>query len=389
MVSGIYKITNTTNGKVYVGSAVNFDTRWKEHIRELRKGTHHSSALQNAWNKYGEEKFEFSIIEECERTRKVLLGREQYWMDTLESVAKGYNIAKTAGSQLGMKQSPEAIAARVEKNTGKKRTPETRARMSEAQSNRSPEWCANISASKKRYWSEKGTDSIKGENNPMYGKSPSQETLEKMSKSLTGKRHTQETKDRLSEIMKNRSSEFIEEIAQKNRGKKRTPEQRAKMSEVQSNRSPEWIEKNAAANRGKKRTPEQCERMRQSHLGKKQSPETIAKRAASLETTRALKTPEWRDNVSTSSKKMWESRNDDERTLVFVKASLAHGKRQPPSGFVGVYECSGKWKIRLKINKENVKFPNFQTPEAANAARVKYLTDLKEELESKLANQSC
>ncbi len=29
MASGVYKITNTTNGKVYVGSAVNFDTRWK------------------------------------------------------------------------------------------------------------------------------------------------------------------------------------------------------------------------------------------------------------------------------------------------------------------------------------------------------------------------
>ena len=169
MASGIYKITNTTNGKVYVGSAVNFDTRWKEHARELRKGTHHSSALQNAWNKYGEENFEFSIIEECERTRKVLLGREQYWMDTLDSVAKGYNIAKTAGSQLGMKQSPEAIAARVEKNPGKKRTPETRALMSEVQSNRSPEWCANIAKAH-------------------IGKKHSEETRKKISEATTGRK---------------------------------------------------------------------------------------------------------------------------------------------------------------------------------------------------------
>ena len=266
MASGIYKITNTTNGKVYVGSAVNFNNRWKEHVRELRKGKHHSSALQNAWNKYGEDNFEFSIIEECERTRKVLLGREQYWIDTLDSVANGYNIAKTAGSQLGMKQSPEAITARVEKNTGKKRTPETRALMSEVQSNRSPEWCANISAAKKRYWAEKGTDSIKGENNPMYGKSPSQETLEKMSRSLTGRKLSEDHKAKISVAVKNRPQEINDRVAEKLRGGKRTPEQRAKMSEAQSNRSPEWIENNAKANRGKKRTPEQCERMRQSRL---------------------------------------------------------------------------------------------------------------------------
>ena len=330
MASGIYKITNTINGKVYVGSAVNFDTRWKEHARELRKGIHHSSALQNAWNKYGEEKFEFSIIEECERTRKVLLGREQHWMDTLDSVAKGYNIAKTAGSQLGMKQSPEAIAARVEKNTGKKRTPETRALMSEVQSNRSPEWCANIS---KSHVGKKHSEATrKAISEATTGRKLSEAHVQK----LRGRKHTQETKDHLSEIMKNRSPEFIEEIAQKNRGKKRTPEQIAAMSEIQSNRSPEW-----------------------------------------------------RNNISSSKKDMWAGKSEDERTLTFIKSSLAQGKRQSSSGFVGVYERSGKWKIRLKINKENVKFPYFPTPEAANAARIKYLTDLKSELEAKLANPPC
>ena len=335
MASGIYKITNKINGKVYVGSAVNFNNRWKEHLRELRKEKHHSSALQNAWNKYGEDNFEFSIIEECERTRKVLLGREQYWMDTLDSVAKGYNIAKTAGSQLGMKMSPEAIAARVEKNTGKKRTPETKALMSEVQSNRSPEWCANISASKKRYWAEKGTDSIKGENNPMYGKSPSQETLEKMSRSLTGK--------------------------------KRTPEQRAKMRETQSKRPQEVNDKIAASLRGGKRTPEQIARFSE---------------------VQSNRSPEWRNNISSSKKETWASKGDDERTLIFIKSSLAQGRRKSSSGFTGVYERSGKWKVRLTVNKKKINLGNFPTPEAANAARVKYLTDLKAELEARIARQS-
>ena len=329
MASGIYKITNITNGKVYVGSAVNFDTRWKEHIRELRKGTHHSSALQNAWDKYGEEKFEFSIIEECERTRKVLLGREQYWMDTLDSVAKGYNIAKTAGSQLGMKMSPEAIAARVEKNTGKKRTPETRALMSEVQRNRSPEWCANIA---KAHIGKKHSEATRKKiSEATTGRKLSEDHIEK----LRGKKHTQETKEHLSEIMKARSPEFIEEIAQKNRGKKRTPEQIARFSEVQSNRSPEW-----------------------------------------------------RNNISSSKKETWASKGDDERTLIFIKSSLAQGRRKSSSGFTGVYERSGKWKVRLTVNKKKINLGNFPTPEAANAARVKYLTDLKAELEARIARQS-
>lgn len=367
MASGIYKITNVTNGKVYVGSAVNFDTRWKEHVRELRKGIHHSSALQNAWNKYGEDNFEFSIIEECERTRKVLLGREQHWMDTLDSVAKGYNIAKTAGSQLGMKQSPEAIAARVEKNTGKKRTPETRALMSDVQSNRSPEWCANISASKKRYWAEKGTDSIKGENNPMYGKPRSQETLEKMSKSLTGRKLSEEHKMNISVAVKNRPQEINDRVAEKLRGGKRTPEQRAKMSEAQSNRSPEWIENNAKANRGKKRTPEQRERLRQAHLGKKQSPEQIIEKIL-----------------------LCISIDYYTRALKIVMSAIRRKKNS--KSFPGVREVRNsklQYGSRLMINKVNHTFGPFDTPEEAYEYRTQVLMGLKTSIEAKLANPPC
>ena len=38
MNSGIYKITNTVNGKFYIGSTNNFDRRWNHnHLRLLRK----------------------------------------------------------------------------------------------------------------------------------------------------------------------------------------------------------------------------------------------------------------------------------------------------------------------------------------------------------------
>jgi group I intron endonuclease len=59
----IYKIRNLLNGKFYVGSAQDTRTRFRQHRRLLRKGTHHCKHLQNAWNKYGEELFKFEVIE--------------------------------------------------------------------------------------------------------------------------------------------------------------------------------------------------------------------------------------------------------------------------------------------------------------------------------------
>src|SRR3970040_1255088 len=54
---GVYKILNVMNGKVYVGSAANFKSRWKFHLGQLRYGNHHSITLQRAYNKYGERNF--------------------------------------------------------------------------------------------------------------------------------------------------------------------------------------------------------------------------------------------------------------------------------------------------------------------------------------------
>lgn len=62
---GIYKITNAVNGKVYIGKSENIHHRWKQHIRELNKNKHSNAYLQNAWNKYSQANFEFSIVYEA------------------------------------------------------------------------------------------------------------------------------------------------------------------------------------------------------------------------------------------------------------------------------------------------------------------------------------
>lgn len=59
----IYKIINTLNQKFYVGSTNDQKQRFRTHRRRLRAGTHHCAHLQAAWNKYGEDKFVFVVIE--------------------------------------------------------------------------------------------------------------------------------------------------------------------------------------------------------------------------------------------------------------------------------------------------------------------------------------
>lgn len=54
--TGIYQIRNTANGKRYVGSAVKFAQRWRQHAHLLRKRKHHSRILQNAWKQATREK---------------------------------------------------------------------------------------------------------------------------------------------------------------------------------------------------------------------------------------------------------------------------------------------------------------------------------------------
>ena len=96
---GVYKITNTVNGKFYIGSSKNIDKRWSEHIRELNKNSHANIYLQNAWNEYGEDKFKFEIIEECDED--IRLKKEQEYLETLmpfNRVGNGYNIQETVSN---------------------------------------------------------------------------------------------------------------------------------------------------------------------------------------------------------------------------------------------------------------------------------------------------
>lgn len=77
---GIYKITCTANGRVYIGSSVDVYARCRNHRWALGANCHCNSHLQNAWNKYGEDAFVFAAVEYVEFSDD-LLAREQFWID--------------------------------------------------------------------------------------------------------------------------------------------------------------------------------------------------------------------------------------------------------------------------------------------------------------------
>ena len=100
-ISVIYQIISKVNNKKYIGSAVNYGRRINLHLHELRKNKHKNTILQNHFNKYGIEDLQFSVLESV-MFPELLIEREQYYIDTLNPI---FNIAKIAGSQLGIKRS--------------------------------------------------------------------------------------------------------------------------------------------------------------------------------------------------------------------------------------------------------------------------------------------
>ena len=78
-ICAVYAIRNKINGKSYIGSSNNFYYRRSAHLNNLRKGKHHSHILQRAFNKYGEDSFEFIILEEVADANQLIIREQKYF----------------------------------------------------------------------------------------------------------------------------------------------------------------------------------------------------------------------------------------------------------------------------------------------------------------------
>jgi group I intron endonuclease len=79
-IGGIYGIFGPTS-KWYVGSSPIIRNRFYNHRTTLNRNIHYNSLLQLDWNKFGEARFNFKVLEELDLPKDMLLDREQQWLD--------------------------------------------------------------------------------------------------------------------------------------------------------------------------------------------------------------------------------------------------------------------------------------------------------------------
>lgn len=169
----VYKITSKAKpDRIYVGSSVYLQNRKTLHIRNLQDNKHHSVLLQRHVNKYGLADIDFEVLESVD-DNSLLLEVEQKYLDTLNPY---FNVAKIAGSCLGVRQRPETIRKRAESKRGIPRSPETKHKISEALTGKPLH-----------------PDHIESMRMGLKGKKQSASTKAKRSQSLKGRQFSEET----------------------------------------------------------------------------------------------------------------------------------------------------------------------------------------------------
>ncbi len=223
-MGSIYKITNTLNGKSYIGQTRHdaVKTRIRDHLRG--KG---SQPVKDAIEKYGQDAFTFEILHD---------GIIPEFLDDLEKevIAKfntvsphGYNLTEGGEGGSHCEITRQKLS---EINKGKKHSEETKRKLSEAHQGQIP-W------NKGKTHSEEAKRKM-SENNPM--KRP--EVRRKLSEANKGKKRSplsEEQRRKLSEANKGKvlSAETRRKISKANKGRVLSAETRRKISKAQKNMS--------------------------------------------------------------------------------------------------------------------------------------------------------
>jgi group I intron endonuclease len=206
----IYKITCLVNGKSYIGQTVQtLKERWRAHATKNSE----CLALRNAIQFHSKANFE--ITEICQADSKEELDRlEIHYIDFYKSLTTqhGYNIS--LGGNGGGKHSPERNAAKSVRQTGKKLKPRTQ------------EHCDNIAAAKTGKKLKPRTQEHRtAQSIALTGKKKSPEHCSNLSIALTGRKLSLKTRANMSAARKGKPGP--------NTGKRASQETRNRMSIAQ------------------------------------------------------------------------------------------------------------------------------------------------------------
>ena len=172
IISGIYCIENKINHKKYIGQAVSIYDRWAKHKSELYNNKHDNDYLQNAWNKYGEDNFSFSILEICKED--ALNEKERYYIDLYNSLDRDYGYNLKSGGQ-DYNHIDDYVKDKISKSN--KKFYELHPTAKDLQSENAYKQWSNPEIKAK----------ILGENNGMYGKTHTEEAKKKISEAQIGR----------------------------------------------------------------------------------------------------------------------------------------------------------------------------------------------------------
>lgn len=207
----IYKATNLINGKNYIGQTVKtLKERKSGHVRKSEHGSKY--CFHNAIKKYGVETFVWEIICSCQSKDEADVREREFIKVFNAKVPSGYNMTDGGEGTVGCHPSEETrIKASVAQKmfiqrTGKvnflgmKHTPESRAKISAAQTGK-----------KRGPFSDEHKEKIR---RALAGRTISEEQKIKIRNALTGYKHSSESRANNSKGHKGlkRSSEIRENM---------------------------------------------------------------------------------------------------------------------------------------------------------------------------------
>jgi len=180
--SGIYMLTNKITKEIYIGQSINLSNRFKNYLNLSYIKSKDSFRISKALIKYGYSKFSLTILEYCNKSD--LHAREQYYLDKLNPQ---YNILKKAGSSLKSKH----------KEKTKQNFSQTLKKVYVGEN--SALFDTHHTEETKKLMSLKKVK----ENNPLFGKTHSEYSIELMRQKVLGIKHFEDTKLKLNVVSGN------------------------------------------------------------------------------------------------------------------------------------------------------------------------------------------